>query len=350
MTTDPEPTAGERRTLVVIPVLDEIDHLDRLLDQLTGEVPSEVDRILVLDGGSSDGSAEVADRWADRDPRVIARHNPGRTQARAINAAVHEHAGHPHHDYLVRVDAHAVYPAGYVTHIIERLVDTGADSVVVPMRTLPGNRWQNAASIVFNSWIGSGGSIHRSGGVSGWTDHGHHAGFKVDTFRNLGGYDSEFTANEDAEYDVRLGRAGGRVYLDTGAEIGYIPRDSVTATFRQYARNGRWRFRTHWKHRALPSPARLLPVAAVTAEVVTIALALVTRRFLPLALPAAHAVTVMAAVGATNRRLPIRNLADATVLTLAAHTGAGVGFVAQALAVATERSPSILRPDRKFHL
>jgi hypothetical protein len=37
------------------------------------------------------------------------------------------------------------------------------------------------------------------------------AAFRMDTFRNCGGYDETFTHNEDAEFDCRQTRLGGRV-------------------------------------------------------------------------------------------------------------------------------------------
>lgn len=57
------------RVSVLVPVLDEANRLAPCLDGLIAQGP-EVAEILVLDGGSTDGTPDLVRQYADRDPRV----------------------------------------------------------------------------------------------------------------------------------------------------------------------------------------------------------------------------------------------------------------------------------------
>ena len=85
-----------------------------------------------------------------------------------------------------------------------------------------------------NSRIGNGGSKHRRRGAGEFVDHGHHALMEIAAFRALGGYDPDFTHNEDAELDHRLRGAGHRIWLTGRTEITYFPRAGLAPLARQY--------------------------------------------------------------------------------------------------------------------
>jgi succinoglycan biosynthesis protein ExoA len=94
-----------------------------------------------------------------------------------------------------------------------------------------------------------------------FVDHGHHAGFLIEAFRAIGGYDPTFSHNEDAEFDLRLTRYGGRIFLDATIRISYAPRSSPQALARQYYNYGKGRARTLIKHSARPRLRQLAPPA-----------------------------------------------------------------------------------------
>ncbi len=171
-----------------------------------------------------------------------------RLQAHAMNmaAAIAIERGA---EFLVRADLHARYPRDFISKLCATARKTNANSVVVSMRTQGGNRVQNAARFLFSTWLGNGGSPHRIEGFRGWVAHGHHALFRVEDFIRVGGYDPEFAANEDAEFDLRLVRADGRIFLESDAAIDYFPRQTLKGSFKQFFRNGRYRVWTAVKHR-----------------------------------------------------------------------------------------------------
>jgi len=75
---------------------------------------------------------------------------------------------------IVRVDAHALYPEGYVGKLLASMAATGADSVVVRMETVAGMpATRDRGRLEQQDWNRR--SAHRMARGSGFVDHGHHA-------------------------------------------------------------------------------------------------------------------------------------------------------------------------------
>jgi succinoglycan biosynthesis protein ExoA len=117
-----------------------------------------------------------------------------------------------------------------------------------------------AAAWIVGTPLGSGFSAHRGGLRSGFVDHGHHAAFRLDWFRSVGGYDDRFAVNEDAELDHRLRAAGGRIWLEAPLRVQYRMRETIGALARQYYGYGLWRARNLLLHRSRPRLRQVLPV------------------------------------------------------------------------------------------
>lgn len=311
--------------LVAIPALNEAAHIEACFRSLmAGDPRLAAVRFIIADGGSTDGTQAIVRRLQDDFPNLGLIDNPARLQAAAINL-VAESAEGTTARYLVRCDAHADYPPGYVTKVADALASTGADSVVVCMDAVGRTCFQNANAWIVDTPLGSGGSAHRGGARSGYADHGHHAGFRLERFRALGGYDARFSHNEDAEYDHRLVSAGGRIWLDATIRLDYLPRDTVRGLARQYYNYGRGRARNIRKHGTRPKLRQLAPVAVLAGCVGGLFGALVSP--VTLAVPAAYAALLAAASVAIALR---KRSACGLMSGLAAgtmHLAWGAGFV-----------------------
>src|SRR5262249_8906559 len=152
--------------------------------------------IIVVDGGSKDSTLRIVARMAARQPMIRLLHNPKRIQSAAMNLGAA--SASLRSAVVMRADAHAEYPPGFVSTCLHDLKESCATSVVVPMIATGRSCLQRAIAAAQNSWIGNGGSPHRSGKQSGFVAHGHHALFDRRFFQELGGYDESFTHNEDA--------------------------------------------------------------------------------------------------------------------------------------------------------
>ena len=117
--------AAAPRVTVVIPALNEAENLARVIDQL----PADIDELIVVDGCSSDGTAEVARRhW--RGARVIER--PPRGKGDALRVGFEAARG----DIIVMLDADGSTDPREIPRFVDALL-AGAD-FVKGSRFLPG--------------------------------------------------------------------------------------------------------------------------------------------------------------------------------------------------------------------
>jgi len=325
---DPSGNEGLRpeHVLAVIPALNEARHVEECLASLM-ESDAFCERVLfvVADGGSTDGTREIVRALAAKRRNLVLLDNPEMLQSAGINRAALELAG-PDHRILVRCDAHARYPNGYVRRVAEALAARPEAASVVGVLDARGhNCFQRASAWVVDTPFGSGGSAHRGGIRSGWVDHGHHAGFRLEWFRHLDGYDPGFSHNEDAEYDVRLTRAGGRLWLDGALRTDYVMRPTPRALWVQYWRYGKGRARTVLKHRMRPRLRQIAPALSLILQ----GLCLLIAPLWPPALgvPALYLAVLAAISIVASVRMRSACGMWAGVALLIIHTAWGAGFI-----------------------
>ncbi|WP_236698215.1 glycosyltransferase family 2 protein [Pyrodictium occultum] len=112
--------AGMRGLTVLIPVLDEAEAIGRVIDEVVSAgVPRE--NILVVDGGSRDGTVEIA---RARGVRVV--RQEGRGKAMAVKTGL-RHVSTP---YVLVMDGDYTYPAEYIPVLYRVLVEGGYDLVI----------------------------------------------------------------------------------------------------------------------------------------------------------------------------------------------------------------------------
>ncbi len=250
------------RVAVLVPCLNEADQIESVLTQIMqNDAIASVCPVIVADGGSDDDTCKIVKELMRKHPNLQLRHNPQRIQAAAFNLLLSQEFAHI--EFAIRCDAHAAYPRGYVSDLVQCLVEKDVDSVVIPMDAVPDSDqcFQKGVAWVADTALGAGGSPHRGGVKSGYCEHGHHAAFRMSTVRKLGGYDPEFRTNEDAEYDKRLIESGGSIWLNADVRIKYYPRKSPRLLWKQYLRYGAGRAQTCLKHSVSPAPRQLIPAA-----------------------------------------------------------------------------------------
>jgi succinoglycan biosynthesis protein ExoA len=318
--------------VVAIPTLNEAHSIERVIRALASEKNSLPNlSIVVADGGSTDETTRIVERLAAEMPFVSLVNNPKRWQSAAVNSVAKLWDGKA--DLLVRCDAHAIYPQKFLQNLLSSLDRTGADSIVVPMDSVGKGCLQKAVAWVSDTAIGSGGSAHRGGRKSGFVDHGHHAMFKMASFRRVGGYDETFFCNEDAEFDCRLKSIGGLVFLDADIRIKYFPRNRLVSLWRQYFNYGLGRAKTMKLH---PDSIRARQAAVplhLMISVLSIAIFMATLRWEFLAWPAFYLfILAIAALSLAFRHASLCAIWAAPA-ALVMHSAWGLGFFSGVLSV-----------------
>lgn len=268
------------KVLIIIPCLNEIAHLEKLVEQFVNNTQHLDRQIVIAEAGSTDGSLSVARALAEKYPFVACMHNVKKIQSAGINLAVQTYGQDC--DYFIRVDAHSSYPDNFCDVLIQEAIANEAHSVVVAMETVGHKGFQKAVAAAQNSKLGNGGSAHRSADGKGkWVDHGHHALMSRYAFEAVGGYDEQFSHNEDAELDHRLTKAGYKIWMTAQTNIIYYPRSTVAGLYRQYFKFGHGRARTVFKHKMKPRVRQMIPLVIAPAAALFV-LGLLSSRILML--------------------------------------------------------------------
>ena len=271
---------------VVLPTLNERYYIRDCLDSLLAQDYAGLVEILVVDGGSTDGTREIV--AAEGKPvRLV--DNPRVTAAAAMNIGIGEAKG----DIVCRADAHTLYHRDYVSKCVQVLSETEADNVGGPMRPVGTTSFGRAVAAATSSKFGIGpGRFHylerREEVDTVYLGCWHRA-----TLERLGGYDESRLqwAAEDQELNFRLRKSGGRIVLDPQIRSTYFPRDTASGLARQYRNYGMAKASTLAKHHGLPSFRPLAPAALVAVSVLG---ALRGRGWARVAVPVAHAAACVA--------------------------------------------------------
>ena len=271
---------SEPSVSVVLPTLNERGFVRDCLDTLVVQDYPAIIEILVVDGGSVDGTTDIV---AEFGPPVRLVHNPRVTAAAALNVGLEHAKG----EIIVRADAHTLYEPDYVRRCVEVLEETGAQNVGGGMRAVGTTNFGRAVAAVTSSPFGIGpGKFHYASEVAE-VDTVYLGCFRRSTLEELGGYDESRLqwGAEDHELNFRLRKAGGRIVLDPSIRSSYFPRETPRRLARQYFNYGIGKVSTLAKHRALPTWRPLVPAALVAASA---GLALTGRGWRRVALPTVH--------------------------------------------------------------
>jgi dolichol-phosphate mannosyltransferase len=142
------------RTLVVTPTYNERDNLPRFVEAVRGTLP-EAD-LLVVDDASPDGTGELADSIAARDPKVRVIHRAGKLGLGTAYVQAFLRGLDEGYDRFFEMDADLSHDVRYLPDFV-RALDQGND-VVIGSRNIPGGGVEGWG--VGRHFISKGGSLY----------------------------------------------------------------------------------------------------------------------------------------------------------------------------------------------
>ena len=127
------------RVVVIMPTYNEIDSLERVVSHLLRTVPGV--HVLIVDDGSPDGTGDLAETMAARDPRVHVLHRTAKNGLGRAYLAGFGWAAQHEFLYAVEMDADGSHPAESLSTMLEML-EAGQPRLgtVIGSRWVPGGR------------------------------------------------------------------------------------------------------------------------------------------------------------------------------------------------------------------
>jgi succinoglycan biosynthesis protein ExoA len=241
---------------IIVPCRNEA-HLieDCVRSILAQEPPAGGFEVIIADGMSDDGTRDILERLAREAPRLHVVDNPGRIVATGLNTAIRVAQGL----IIIRMDAHTEYAPDYVRQCVSVLQATGADNVGGPWVAKGVGCVGRAIAAAFQSAFSAGGTHGHDRSYEGRLDTVYLGCWPVEVFARVGLFDEELVRNQDDEFNLRLSKAGGKIWQSPCIRSWYKPRESLGALFRQYLQYGYWKVRVIQKHKIPASVRHLVP-------------------------------------------------------------------------------------------
>ena len=305
---------------VIIPARNAESTVSYTLNSVMAQQYSGPVEVIVADGSDNSATSDLINRQF---PEVQVISNPEKIVPTGLNRALQVASG----DVIVRCDAHAVLPPGYIQRVVEKLAETGAANVGGLQSPEGVSLFERAVAVAMTTPLGAGDARYRLGGSEGSADTVYMGAFRRDALDAVGGFDPAYVRNQDYELNWRLRERGEVVWFDPALVVSYRPRASLGSLARQYRDYGRWKSAMLLQH---PTSIRVRQLAApvlILGLVASLVLAAAGLPLLGAVLPLVYLLTLVsgAAVTGIRRRESAAILVPLVLATM--HISWGIGFL-----------------------
>ena len=255
----------------VIPVLNEALHIESCLNGLLNQtIPEASHIILVMDGGSTDGTIPLVESLIEQakatsKPRIELHHNPGKTVAHGRNLSLSLLPDSI--DFIIEMIGHATIEPNHIQQRLDAwntsehkagtsLAGVGCRVVQRKGEVHGSERWiEGCISSPFG---------HSDGQFSQFTENGP---TRIPAFvmhrrkclEEVNGWDERFITSQDSELSMRLLDAGYSLYRSPEPTVSMVKRTSLKQWWRMGHRYGFWRTKVLLKHPKRTNMVEFLP-------------------------------------------------------------------------------------------
>ncbi len=253
---------------ILVPCRNEERFIGRCLDSiLANDYPGTRWEVLVIDGGSEDGTRAIVAQHAERYPFVKLLDNPKRSFTAGVNIGVRA----SHGEIVMIMGAHASYESDYVSKCVKFSCVHNVDNLggVLVATPLEKTDMARAIALVLSHPFGAGNALFRIGSQEPKEVDTVFGGcYRRDVFQRIGLFDEVLPRSADLDFNMRLKRAGGKILLVPEIVAYYYPKSNLPDFVRHAYDDGFWavyplRFgkRTFsWRH--------VIPLAFVSSVIV----------------------------------------------------------------------------------
>jgi len=229
---------------IIIPCYNEQDTIHKLLEAIYAQTFPRADlEVVIAEGLSTDGTRARIAAFSDSHPdlHIAVVENPIRSIPASLNCAMKEAQG----ELILRLDAHSMPYPDYVERSVADLESGLGENVGGVWEVHPGAQTWVAQSIAAAAShpLGVGDALYRHTDKAALVDTVPFGAFKRELLALVGFFDESLLANEDYEFNARIRKSGGRIWLDPSIRSVYFARPTLAKLAAQYTRYGFWKWR-----------------------------------------------------------------------------------------------------------
>ncbi len=223
---------------IICPIHNEGKHIEKCINSiLYQDYPIDRIELLLVDGMSTDETRKRVEVYTKKYSFIKLLNNPYKIVPYALNIGIKASKG----DIIIRIDCHCEYPTNYVSTLVNYLFALNADNVGAVLNTLPakGTSFCRAIAIGSSHKFGVGDSKFRVGiDEIVETDTVPFGCYRREIFDKIGFFDEELIRNQDDEFNGRLIKNGGKIFLIPQLVVNYIARDSLKKMSKMFFQYG----------------------------------------------------------------------------------------------------------------
>ena len=249
----------------ILPVLDEAEYIEACIESLLAQTIDH--QIIVLDGGSSDGTRKILRDFAEK---ITVLDNHGRHVGPARNLALKHLPANISHCF--EIIGHATIPSDHLEKRVADLLDlekeldtkVGAIGTRVLSVENPGlvEGW---IEDTLASPLGSGGGQFARFKGRSKTKVPAFALHRVEALQDVRGWDERFLTSQDSDLSMRMLAAGWPIYRSDVSYVRMRKRSSLQQWWLMCHRYGFWRSKVLLNHPSRFDIRELLPIIGLIA-------------------------------------------------------------------------------------
>ncbi len=225
---------------IIIPTLNEERYITSCLDSvIESDLKIGSYEVLVIDGLSSDNTVKIVKEYMQKYSFIKLYTNEKKIIPVAMNIGIKHAQG----AYIIRIDAHSLYPKEYFSNLLYWAKKLDADNVggVCVTDVLTKTPKTNAIKAVMSHKFGVGGGDYR-----GEIDQPKRSNtvpfgcFKKEALLKYGGFDERLERTEDLEINKRFIDRGGKVYIVPDLSFTYYAKESLKDLAKKSFNTGKW--------------------------------------------------------------------------------------------------------------
>jgi len=214
---------------IILPCYNESAYIARCIDSLlNNDFPYDELEILIVDGGSTDGTIEIIGCYVDKYRFIKLIHNEKKLKPIALNLGIEAAIG----DVVMRIDAHAVYDKHYLSTLVNGLYAENVDNIggvrdtFIPVN---GSSMEISLSEAISHPLVVGNAYYRTGVLSKkkLVDTVFCGCYRKEVFEKIGLFNEQLVRTQDREFNIRLTQSGGKIMLDPDVHCTYYPRTKL---------------------------------------------------------------------------------------------------------------------------
>lgn len=243
---------------VIIPCRNEVKHIASCIEsiyqsELTADFSLEV---IVVDGLSNDGTLQVLNDLKSTYPNLQIIANEKQVTPIAFNLGIKNSTG----DFVQIIGARQIIDKKYLQTGIKTIQQNKEIWCVGgQVENIYENKASKCIALAMDTPFGVGVGNFRTLKKSAFTDTVGTPMYPRNVFEKIGFFDEDLVRNQDDEFNFRVTKAGGKMFLNADMKIRYFVRANFKNLFRQYFQYGYWKVFVNRKHKMITSYRQLAP-------------------------------------------------------------------------------------------